>query len=94
MVQDLCREFDLLHCVDPFQAEPVYGQSLYWRLHGKGTYSYRYSDEELAQLAEMVLRYQQERYTRSYVLFNNVWMNQDAIRFQTRMAGTDTVTVA
>jgi hypothetical protein len=38
LVRDLCAEHNLIHCVDPFESEPVYGDNLYWRLHGRGSY--------------------------------------------------------
>jgi uncharacterized protein YecE (DUF72 family) len=78
LVQGLCAEFNLLHCVDPFEREAVHGDSIYWRLHGRGGYSYRYSDEELKQLRTMLERAAKP----AYVLFNNVWMKEDALRFQ------------
>lgn len=85
IVQELCRELDLLHCVDPFKAESAYDGSSYWRLHGKGGYSYRYSDEELAQLRGMLLESAERGCGDSYVLFNNIWMKEDALRFQQLM---------
>ncbi len=81
IVQELCSELDLLHCVDPFKAESVHGRPSYWRLHGKGGYSYRYSDEELRQLRGMLLESAQEG-SDCYVLFNNIWMKDDALRLQ------------
>lgn len=83
LVAELCGQFDLLHCVDPFEREAVQGDSLYWRLHGRGGYSYRYSDLELAQLSEKLKRDEERTTGPSYVLFNNVWMKEDAQRFQT-----------
>jgi hypothetical protein len=43
-IGDLCAEYDLIHCVDPFEARSSYGKIKYWRLHGRGAYSYRYPD--------------------------------------------------
>ncbi len=85
IVEELCTDLDLLHCVDPFKAEPAYGRSSYWRLHGKGGYSYRYSDEELAQLRGMLLESAERGSGDSYVLFNNIWMKDGALRFQQLM---------
>jgi hypothetical protein len=48
LVHELCVEHDLIHCVDPFVNGSVYGDALYWRLRGKGAYSYRYTDEDSA----------------------------------------------
>ncbi|MBC8166462.1 MAG: DUF72 domain-containing protein, partial [Bryobacteraceae bacterium] len=50
LVSDVCSENDLIHCVDPFNSDPVYGDALYWRLHGRTGYRYRYTDEDLAEL--------------------------------------------
>jgi len=48
----------------------------YFRLHGRGGYNYRYTDGDLAQLLEAA----RHRHT-CYVLFNNVFMLEDARRF-------------
>lgn len=77
VVRELCQELALIHCVDPFQDEPVSGALTYFRLHGRGDYHYRYTDEELALLAEKV----KARGVPAYVLFNNVFMFDDARRF-------------
>src|SRR5581483_6821165 len=39
IVRDLCAEYQLIHCVDPFERASVYGDIRYWRLHGRGSYS-------------------------------------------------------
>jgi len=75
LVRDLCSEFQLLHCVDPFLNQSAYGDSLYWRLHGKKSYSYRYTDEDLRYLGEKIAG------RSAYVMFNNVSMKEDAMRF-------------
>ena len=84
-VRALCRRHELVHCVDPFQASPLYGPAVYFRLHGREGYRYRYADEELARLAEMAERYGGGRRP-VYVMFNNVFMMEDARRFQ-RLCG-------
>jgi uncharacterized protein YecE (DUF72 family) len=80
LIRELCATHDLIHCVDPFVDRSVYGETLYWRLHGKGAYSYRYTDEDLSQLQSMLLRSQTDQ--PSYVLFNNMTMKVDADRFK------------
>ena len=81
-VAALCEELGLFHCTDPFQGWPEAGDFLYLRLHGAppGTrmYYYRYTPEDLAWLKEELKR----RDTRAYVLFNNVYMAQDALAFK------------
>jgi uncharacterized protein YecE (DUF72 family) len=76
-IRSLCEELDLSHCVDPFKGKSVWGEILYLRLHGIGGYSYKYSDDELQKLAEMVKG--EERTV--YVMFNNTNMFEDALRF-------------
>jgi uncharacterized protein YecE (DUF72 family) len=75
-VQHLCRDLDLIHCVDPLFAAPTHGRPAYFRLHGRGGYNYRYTDADLAELARV-----SERHPEIYVLFNNVHMRDDARRF-------------
>ena len=72
------------HVVDPFKTLPVYvGKTAYFRLHGLGKrlYYYQYSDEELKRLFEIVKDYE-EKTEEVYVLFNNLSMFDDAIRFK------------
>jgi uncharacterized protein YecE (DUF72 family) len=71
----------MVHCVDPLREEPVSSGFAYFRLHGsyeKGriNYRHRYSDEEL----RTVLKKAAEHPT-AYVLFNNIYMGEDAKRF-------------
>jgi uncharacterized protein YecE (DUF72 family) len=84
LIQDLCAENDLVHCVDPFQSDPVFGDALYWRLHGRTGYRYRYTDEDLARL-EAKLQAQAQRSGANYVMFNNIYSKEDATRFSARM---------
>ncbi len=76
-VKELCAELGLVHCVDPFQRPPVHGEPAYFRLHGKGGYRYRYSDEDLVTLWEWCRQHEE-----AYCLFNNVSMWDDALRFK------------
>jgi uncharacterized protein YecE (DUF72 family) len=85
LVAELCEEFNLLHCVDPFKDESVPGSPVYWRLHGRNGYSYRYSDDELHQLRNLLLANLNTGREPVYVFFNNVWMKDDALRFQSLM---------
>ena len=78
IVRRVCRSNDLVHCVDPFQSAAVYGDTLYWRLHGRGGYRYKYTDEDLSRLRTMLAAHMRDR---NYVLFNNMTSRQDALRF-------------
>ncbi|MDO8490831.1 MAG: DUF72 domain-containing protein [Dehalococcoidia bacterium] len=74
-VRRLCRELDLVHCADPFSGEQLWGKPAYFRLHGHPHYRRHYSDEELRWLKDLI----GER--RAYVLFNNITMYEDALKF-------------
>ena len=83
-VAELCRELSLVHCTDPFKAWPaVTGELAYLRLHGappgERMYYYRYSREDLLWLKRDLER---RGPPRVYVLFNNVYMCQDALAFK------------
>jgi len=73
MVKALCSELGLIHCVDPLEKEPQYGEVHYLRLHGGPRYQHRYSKEELRLLENKVSDRE------SYVLFNNLNMYDDAL---------------
>jgi uncharacterized protein YecE (DUF72 family) len=74
----LCREMDLLHIVDPFQGREKAGSVIYWRLHGIGSYRHQYTDQELGKLVTILRKSKKKK---AYVLFNNVFMWDDAQRF-------------
>lgn len=78
VVRDLCERLGLIHCVDPLANRPVTSGVSYFRLHGRGGYRYRYSDEELRELHGRVAPGAGHD---TYVMFNNVWMKDDAARF-------------
>lgn len=80
LIHEICLDYRLVHCVDPFVNKAVYGEILYWRLHGRGSYFHRYSDAELQDLHRM-LRHQRDG-RNAHVLFNNVPMKEDADRFR------------
>jgi uncharacterized protein YecE (DUF72 family) len=79
LIHEVCAEFGLIHCVDPFVNQSVYGDLIYWRLHGKDGFFYRYTDEDLAELKAMLSLHQGKN--SACVLFNNVPMKNDARRF-------------
>ncbi len=83
LIRDLCAGNRLIHCVDPFTADRVFGDSLYWRLHGRGGYRYRYTDEDLAEL-DAKLKVQGRLAGPNYILFNNMSSREDALRFMQR----------
>jgi uncharacterized protein YecE (DUF72 family) len=81
IIASLCQELGLIHCVDPLQQAPLYGTTNYFRLHGGPGYRHRYSIEELQYLKQMIADKE------SYVLFNNITMYDDALRFANLLCG-------
>jgi uncharacterized protein YecE (DUF72 family) len=80
LIREVCAENNLIHCVDPFIADSLYGDVLYWRLHGKTGYRYRYTDEDLVEL-QAKLRVRAQLPSPNYIMFNNMNSRQDAMRF-------------
>ena len=74
-IKTLCSELALIHCVDPFEKNPLHGEPRYFRLHGGPRYRHRYTEEELRWLKGRL----EDRET--YVLFNNINMYNDASTF-------------
>lgn len=86
MIAGLCRELDLIHCVDPFRNDPVFFGTrgvAYFRLHGFGRpnfYHYTFSSGELERLSSMIAALP-ESVHQTYVMFNNANCYQDAGAF-------------
>ncbi|MBC7288691.1 MAG: DUF72 domain-containing protein [Armatimonadetes bacterium] len=72
----LCQQAGLIHVVDPFVRSPVTSGPVYYRLHGIGGYRYSYTDDDLRRLRGAVPADRP-----CFVLFNNVDMRRDAMRF-------------
>jgi len=75
-VGKLCEELDLVHVVNPLLQEPLYGAIRYFRLHGRTGYRYLHTDEDLEILWSLC-----PPGMTTYVLFNNFFMAEDALRF-------------
>jgi len=87
-LKQLLSRLDLTHVVDPLRREPVHTAGFaYFRLHGLGggevNYRYKYTDEDLLKLLAIVKRYAESQ--DAYVLFNNVYMFDDALRFKSML---------
>ncbi|MCS7104458.1 MAG: DUF72 domain-containing protein [Thermofilaceae archaeon] len=81
----LFEKLDLTHVVDPLKREPIHLAGFaYFRLHGIGSgevnYRYKYTDEDLNKVTDIVIRYAE--IVPTYVLFNNVHMFDDAVRLK------------
>lgn len=72
----LCKDLDLVHCVDPFKAQPLYGKIIYLRLHGRQGYRYKYTEGDLKNLIKKI-----KKGVNCYIMFNNIYMFADASCF-------------
>jgi len=88
IVEKICEDLGLVHAVDPFDKEPATYGLAYFRLHGsppgKTMYRYTYTDEDLARLQAICREYDD-----AYVMFNNLSMHPDTVRFRA-LLGTPT----
>jgi uncharacterized protein YecE (DUF72 family) len=76
-VERLCKELNIIPCLDLFDGPLIRASLLYVRLHGKTGYRYHYSEEDLIELQEKARPYSQ-----SYLMFNNLSMYEDAHRLK------------
>lgn len=83
-IKRFVRDFNLIDVTDPLVRKPTHeGMLNYYRLHGayeKGRiiYKYKYSEEELKEIAKRVKEWNKGE---SYIYFNNTFMCEDAKRF-------------
>lgn len=77
LTQGLCRELELVHVVDPLKEPSLYGPIRYYRLHGLTGYRYVHTDQDLERLKTAC-----KNDLPTYCLFNNLFMAEDAVRFQ------------
>ncbi len=76
-VEKICRELEIIPCLDPFGGNSIPGELLYLRLHGKTGYRYTYSEAEMKELIRLG-----EAYSEAYMMFNNMSMYEDAKRLK------------
>ena len=76
-IRGLCNDLDIVHCVDPFKDNQLHGEIAYYRLYGIGAYGYKYTDGDLTRLLELCPKDKE-----CYVVFNNMSMLEDALRFR------------
>ncbi len=51
-IERLCKDLDLIHCVDPFKNKTTTKKLAYFRLHGKKRYRYNYTDYDLVLIQQ------------------------------------------
>jgi uncharacterized protein YecE (DUF72 family) len=76
-IENICKELDLVLCTDPLIRKPMEGKLQYFRLHGIRGYKYKYTEEDLLNIRSNL-----NKEIISYILFNNVYMFEDALRFK------------
>ncbi len=77
IIKEVCDRFDLWHTVDPFSRITQTPAKIYYRLHGRGGWRYKYEPDELEELAALL-----PKNKTAYVFFNNIQMTEDALVFQ------------
>jgi len=86
LVTGLCGELDLVHVVDPLKEHSLHGAIRYYRLHGLTGYRYVHTEQDLQQLKAACAPD-----LPTYCLFNNIFMAEDAVRFQALLGGKSEV---
>ncbi|MEM3109328.1 MAG: DUF72 domain-containing protein [Candidatus Bathyarchaeia archaeon] len=87
LVTELCKGLKLIHVVDLLRRSPLhYSPTAYIRLHGLGgrevNYAYKYEEEDLKLLASKLNELADKGMDECYILFNNRYMMEDALRFK------------
>ena len=77
IVKSICENLDLWHAVDPFENKSTTPDKIYYRLHGRTGWRYKYEESELEELSEML-----PKNKTAYVFFNNIYMTEDAVTLQ------------
>lgn len=83
-IRKVCEDLDLIDVFDPLLRRSETPRFLYIRLHGKIeerriNYKHKYTEEELRKILEVIKDHKPREV---YVLFNNVYMFEDAKRFR------------
>ena len=93
-IREIVEKTSIIHVVDLLRREPVVAGTgtVYARLHGLGerevNYRYKYTDEDLVRLAKKAISLIRERSIKQvYILFNNIYMFEDAKRFREILLG-------
>lgn len=89
----IMEDLNLIHGVDLLRYDPMSRlEILYCRLHGLGgrsvNYKYKYSMEDLQSL-KAKLELLSTRYEVGYVMFNNVYMWDDSLKFREICSGSE-----
>ncbi len=85
VLKEILDKLDIIHVVDPLRHSPLrIPGTAYFRLHGLGgrevNYRYKYTESDLKYLKSIILSL--ENVDEVYVMFNNVYMFDDALYFK------------
>ncbi len=83
---EILGKYKIIHVVDPFKYDPIATtDTCYLRLHGKGkrevNYKYKYTLDDYKELSLKLAEYS-ECFSECYVMFNNVYMFENAREFK------------
>lgn len=87
-IKEIVGRTKILHVVDPFKMKPVLlnTDTCYFRLHGIGprevNYRYKYTKEDFRKLVDILEDIMEDGVTLCYVMFNNIYMFNDALEFK------------
>ncbi len=86
VLSEIFRQYNIIHVVDPFKHDPLpVLNTCYLRLHGRGkgevNYKYKYTEKDYNELLEKLKNYS-KYFTECYVMFNNVYMFENAREFK------------
>ena len=86
ILEEITTKFSKMIIVaDPLVVEPlVNGDTIYFRLHGIPhlNYRYKYTESDFAKLIGVIENLESHDVKRFFVLFNNVYMAEDATKFK------------
>ncbi|MET1160740.1 MAG: DUF72 domain-containing protein [Thermoprotei archaeon] len=91
ILKRILAKYEILHVVDLFRREPAHlvNGILYTRLHGIGSgevnYKYKYTREDFDKLLGFLDKY---NFNVAYIMFNNVYMFNDAVALKEFVAKT------
>ena len=90
-LRQLVKELNIIQVSDILRHKLLYvGEIVYTRLHGLGSkwpnYSYKYTDSDLKKLVDYVNKLSESGVKEFYILFNNIYMWDDAIRFKSMLS--------
>jgi uncharacterized protein YecE (DUF72 family) len=87
LIRELCRDLELMHCVNPLKQRTATAGTAYFRLHGITGYRYRHGEDDFPRLLGICAGFDE-----AYCLFNNITMFEDAVRFKALAMNTGLTT--